>query len=210
MKMILNTLILFALPLFVFGQIVKNADFIAPMEDGYAAVNISGQWGFINEKGILSVNLRNDLIYNEKVTLAVDLGIASVKYPLMIDERAIVKTTKEGINYYGFIDANGNLIIEHKFLNVSNFKDGYAFALKLSEEVLGDSKPLGKRVVSYFYDLVLIDREGNIAKYLCGPFPLAFSKEKLLEAPSIEAKDISSNLLAVKTPNGKWEVVYID
>lgn len=210
MKTIFNTLTLILLPLLLFGQLVKNADFISPLEDGFAAVKVDNQWGFMDETGKLVLQLRNDLISNEQVTTATDIGVASMHYPLMIEERAVVKSVKDGIPYYGFIDTNGNIVIKPEFLNVSNFKDGYAVALKLSEEVLGENKPLGKRVVSYFYDLVLIDKEGQITKYLCGPFPIALAKERLKNAPPIVAKDISPNLITVKTPVGKWEVIYID
>lgn len=210
MKTFLNTLVAALMPFLVFGQMVKNADFIDFMTDGYAPVQIDGQWGFINDRGKLAVNLRDDLIYNENVTTSIDLGVASMKYPMMIEERAIVKTIKEGIAYYGFIDSEGKLVIKHDFLNVSNFKDGYALGLILSEEILGENKPLNKRVVRYYYDLVLIDREGHIVKYLCGPFPLSYAKEKLEKAPPIIAKDLSPNLIAVKTPGGKWEVIQID
>lgn len=210
MKTFFNTLVVALLPVFVSGQMVNNADFIAPMDDGFAAVKIEEKWGFINDKGQLAVKLRDDLIFNENVTTAVDLGVASFQYPLMIEDRAIVKTTKDGINYYGFINSEGKLVIDYKFLNVSNFKEGYALALMLSEEILGENKPLGKRVVRYYYDLVLIDLEGHIAKYLCGPFPLTLAKEKLEKAPPIVAKDLSPYLIAVKTPGDKWEVIQID
>ncbi len=210
MKTIFNTVILLFLPHLFFGQTVKNADFISPMEDGYAAVKIHNQWSFIDENGKLIFDLRNDLITNETRTNAVDLGVASMTYPLMIEERAMVKTVKDGIPYYGFIDPTGKIVVNQEFLNVSNFKEGYALALKLSEQVLGENKPLGKRVVSYFYDLVLIDTSGHISKYLCGPFPVSLSKERLKVAPPIVAKDLSPNLIAVQTPESKWEVIKID
>lgn len=210
MKTIFNVLILIFLPYLFFGQLVKNADFIAPMEDGFAAVKIENQWSFIDENGTLIFDLRSDLISNDSKTLAVDLGVASMTFPLMIEERAIVKSLKDGIPYFGFIDPNGTIVIKQEFLNVSNFKEGYALALKLSEQVMGENKPLGKRIVSYFYDLVLIDKQGQVAKYLCGPFPVALSKERLKKAPPILAKDLSPNLIAVQTPEGKWEVMSID
>lgn len=210
MKTIFNALILIFLPYLFFGQLVKNADFIAPMEDGFAAVKIENQWSFIDENGSMIFDLRSDLISNDSKTLTVDLGVASMSYPLMIEEKAIVKTVKNGIPYFGFIDPNGTIVIKQEFLNVSNFKEGYALALKLSEQVLGENKPLGKRVVNYFYDLVLIDTKGHITKYLCGPFPVKLSKEHLKKAPPIIAKDLSSNLIAFQTPEGKWEVMGID
>lgn len=210
MKTIFNTLTLMLLPTLLFGQLVKDADFISPMEDGFAAFNVENEWGFMDESGKKTVSLRKDLIFNEKVTIGDDIGVASMPYPLMINERAVVKKIKDGIPYYGFIDTNGTVVIKPEFLNVSNFKDGYAMALKLSEEVLGENKALGKRVVRYFYDLVLINNTGEITSHLCGPFPITISKNHLAKAPPIVAKDIAPNLIAVQTPAQKWEVITID
>ncbi len=207
MKTIYQTLILILLPLMVASQTVKNADFISPVEDGYASFKVGNQWGFMDETGERVLDLRNDLVAHEVVQNAVDLGVASQMYPVMLEERSIIKKNKDGIAHYGFIDLNGDVVIEPRFLNVSNFKDGYALALEISEEVLGQNPALAKRVVNYYYNLVMIDKSGKVVKYLCGPFPFVYAKEKLKQAPPIVAKDIGEKLIAVRTPEGKWEVV---
>lgn len=210
MKLFIRLFMLLLLPFIATSQMVKNADFIAPLDEGYAAVKSNNQWGFIDESGKLIMDFRTDLISNDQVTTEVDLGVASQLYPVMVEERAIIKKQVNGIDYYGFINPTGKIVIEPRFLNVSNFKEGFALALAVSEDVLGENKALGKRVVSYSYDVVLIDSEGTIVKYLCGPFKVSLSKDKLKKAPPIVVKDISENLIAVKTPKGKWEVVGID
>lgn len=210
MKTIIKYFMLLLLPFFATSQMVKNADFIAPFEEGYAAVKSNNQWSFIDDTGKLIMDFRSDLISNNQVTSEVDLGVASQLYPVMVEERAIVKKLINGIDYYGFINPTGTIVIEPRFLNVSNFKEGFALALAVSEDVLGENKALGKRIVSYSYDVVLIDSEGTIVKYLCGPFKVNLSKDKLKQAPPIVVKDLSENLIAVKTPKGKWEVVKID
>jgi hypothetical protein len=203
-------LMLLVIPFALSAQTVKDVDFVAPLEDGYAAVKKGNTWGFIDEEGKLVVSFRNDLVANDKVTDQVDLGIASQLYPVMWEGRSIVKAIKEGIPYYGFINASGTIVIEPKYLNVSIFKNGYALALKVEEAVLGRNEPLGKRVVSYTYDVVMIDRDGQEVKYFAGPFPIALSPERLRTAPPIVAKDISENLIAVRMPDNKWGVFKID
>lgn len=207
MKTIYQTLMLILLPVLMASQTVKNADFISPVEDGFAAFKVGNQWGFMDENGERVLDLRNDLVANEIIYDRVDLGVASQMYPVMLEERSIIKKNKDGIAHYGFINPAGEVVVEPRFLNVSNFKDGYALALDPSEEVLGNDTALGKRVVNYYYNLVMIDLNGKVVKYLCGPFPIVYSKEKLKNSPPIEAKDIGEKLIAVKTPKGKWEVV---
>lgn len=210
MKTTIKFYLFLLLPFIATSQLVKDADFIAPLEEGYAAVKANDQWSFMDEEGKLIMDFRSDLISNKQVTTEVDLGVASQLYPVLVEDRAIIKKQKDGIDYYGFINSEGTTVIEAQFLNVSNFKDGFALALAVSEDVLGENKALGKRLVSYSYDVVLIDSEGAIVKYLCGPFSLSLSKDKLKQAPPIVVKDLSENLIAVKTTKGKWEVVKIE
>jgi hypothetical protein len=205
-----NILFVFLLPFVLGAQTVREVDFVAPLEDGYAAVKKGNTWGFIDEDGDLIVSFRSDLVANDKVTEKVDVGIASILYPIMVEGRSVIQAVKNGIPYYGFINAIGTLAIEPQFLNVSHFKNGTAFALKLEETILGRNEPLGKRVVSYSYDIVLINRDGEVAKYLAGPFHIALSPEKLKTAPPIVAKDISDNLIAVKMPDNTWSVIRIE
>ena len=198
------------LPWICLTQTVTNIDFASPVEDGYAAVRKGNLWGFINKEGVLVIPFRSDLVANEKPTDKVDLGVASLSYPAMIENRSIITTLKDGIPYYGFIDQSGKTVIEPQFLNVSTFQNGLALALKLKETVLGSNEPLGKRIVSYDYDVVLINYQGEVTKYLAGPFHISLSPEKLKTAPPIVAKDISENLIAVRMPNNQWSIFKLE
>ncbi len=209
MKKIVFLLGLFVLPFLVIAQSIKDVDIIAPLSDGFAAIKKNNQWAFMNAQGNIVMDFRDDLVANEKGSVEIDLGVASQIFPRMSEDRSIIKTLKGGIAYYGFINSLGKIAIPPIYLNVTNFKNGYALALQPNETVLGSNAPLGKRVVSYEYDVVLIDLNGNVIKYLTGPFPITLSKERLKVAPPIYAKNISENLIAVRTPNGKWEVIKI-
>jgi hypothetical protein len=205
-----NIVLLFLLSFALSAQTVKDLDFVAPMEDGYAAVKKGETWGFIDEEGELVISFREDLVANAKAGDQNDLGVAGLTHPVMVEDRCIVKAIKNGIPYYGYINAFGTIAIEPQFLNVSVFKNGYALALKVEETVLGKNEPLGKRVVRYAYDIVLIDRYGQEIQYLAGPFPIALSAEKLKTAPPIIAKDIAEDIIAVRAPDTTWSVIKID
>jgi len=79
-------------------------------------------------------------------------------------------------------------------------------ALKIYEKFLGRNDLLDITIKSYKYDVVLIDMKGEVKQYLDGPFPVAVSREKLREAPRIEARWVNENLIAVRNPQKKWEI----
>ncbi|SKB67531.1 WG containing repeat-containing protein [Salegentibacter salinarum] len=197
--------ILISIPVVLLAQESDEFDFVSNQEEGYSAVRQGVNWSFLNSSGELVFDFRNDLISNEDPRTGI-IGVAGMQYPQLKDERAIIKEQKDGVNYYGFINSEGKTIIEPEFLNVSNFHNGKALALKLEEERLGENALLGKNVISYKYDVVLINKKGDILKYLEGPFPVSVSKQKLREAPQINAKWLGKNVLTVKGPNKKWRV----
>lgn len=194
------------IPLLTFSQVIQDLEFIGPANEGHIPVLKNNKWGFINSQGELTVDFRNDLVHNEKTSSKSDLGVASQQFPGMYDGRITIKKITGGIPYYGFIDSSGKTVIEPEFLNVSNFKNGHALALKIEEKFLGRNDLLDITIKSYKYDVVLIDREGDVKQYLAGPFPVAVSREKLREAPRIEARWVNENLIAVKNPQKKWEI----
>lgn len=199
-------LLILLVPFFMNAQELKELSYVGTLHDGYAPVKKNNQWGFMNAYGELEINFRNDLIENEKVSTGIDLGVATQKYPVMQENRAIIKRNIDGVNYYGFIDEFGKVVIEPQFLNVSLFKNGKALALKLDEEELGKNEVLGKRVISYKYDVVIIDKNGEVLQYLSGPFPVTVSRRKLREAPPITARFLGDDIISVRGPNKMWEV----
>ena len=197
--------ILISIPFVLFAQEPKEFDFVANEVNGFTAVKQGNTWGFIDNNGNMAVSLRNDLVSNEDPKSG-KVGVEGIKYPQLQEERAIIKKEKNGINYYGFINASGKTISEPIYLNVRNFYNGKALAIKLEEERLGKNQLLGKGVISYKYDVVLLDKNGEVIKYLEGPFPVAVSKKKLREAPAINAKWLGEKVVSVKGPNGKWKI----
>lgn len=209
MKLLMSILI-YVLPWMLMAQTVEQLDFVAPAEGDYAAVQKGTQWGFIDASGQLVVPFRNDLVAYANEATDTDLGVAGQMYPVLLEDRSIVYRIKDGIAYYGFIDATGKVVIAPQYLNVTNFKNGLALVLELEERVLGRNDPLGKRVVSYRYNVALIDREGTVQKYLGGPFPIVLTADKLKEAPPIAAKDVTDHLIAVRQVDNSWSVFAIN
>ncbi|MFD2518617.1 WG repeat-containing protein [Salinimicrobium flavum] len=210
MRRLLITIVAILLPWLSFTQVIKDLELIGPENEGYIPVYKNQQWGFINTNGDLVVDFRKDLFSNKEVTRETDLGIASQKYPAIYDDRGIIRKTINKIPYYGFIDTTGKVVIEPEFLNVSPFRNGYALALKIEEKFIGRNDLLDIKIKSYAYDVVLIDKNGDVMQYLAGPFPVGVSREKLRTAPKIEAKYLSDDLIGVRTPEKKWEVIKLD
>lgn len=202
--------VLFLFPLIFVGQTIEGIEVVGSSTEGYIPVMKNKQWGIINLEGEKVIDFRSDLIYNETPGTGADLGVASLRFPALIDDRAIIRKIDNQIPYYGFIDSNGTTVIEPQFLNVSNFKNGLAFALKVEERFLGRNNLLDKTMKSYRYDVVLIDTSGEVKTYLAGPFPVNIDRKKLRVAPMIEAKWIGENLAAVKTPEKKWTIHKIE
>lgn len=203
-------ILLFLFPLSMWSQAVKDVEYIGSGNEGYFPVLKEGKWGFMDSLGKLTVDFRTDLIHNKKKAAGRDVGVASMSYPVLSQGRAITRKDLNGIPYYGYINEKGEEIVKPQYLNLSNFKDDYAFGLKIEERYLGRNDLLDIKIKSYKYDVVLLDRNGEIKQYLAGPFPIGLAKEKLRQAPPINVRMLKSNLVAVKNPAGKWEVHRLD
>ena len=196
MKKALITLLL--LPVFTLAQTLEELDFIAPFNDGVAAIKKDNSWGFINDKGAILINFRDDLVLTET-----DYG----HYPEFNNDRCLISEKKEGILYFGYIDKRGEKVIETKFLNASNFNKNETIALQLIKKELGENDVLGKNVVNYRYYEVIIDTNGTIKNYLNPKGVNVVLDEKFLKKPpKITSKLISDDLFATLNENNKWVI----
>lgn len=196
MKKALITLLL--IPVFALTQTLEELDFIAPFNDGVAAIKKDNSWGFINDKGAILINFRDDLVLTET-----DYG----HYPEFNNNRCLISEEKEGILYFGYIDKRGKKVIETKFLNASNFNKNETIALQLIKKELGENDVLGKNVVNYRYYEVIIDTNGTIKNYLNPKGVNVVLDEKFLKKPpKITSKLISDDLFATLNENNKWVI----
>ncbi len=196
-------IILLIIPVIAYAQTTEQLDFIAPFSDDVAAVKKGDSWGFINEKGAIVINFRDDLVLTE---------VDGYKYPVFKNNRCLIYESKNGITYFGYIDKTGKTVIAPKFLNASNFNNNKAIVLDISKEKLGTNNLLGKNVVNYRYYEVIIDTNGNIEHYLNPQGTHIVLDKKFLKTtpPEITSKRISDNLYAVISENEKWKIVVIN
>jgi hypothetical protein len=200
-KTIILFIVIVLIPIFGFTQSIENLDYISPIHDGFAAIKKDGQWAFINTNGDIVVGFRNDL-----VTTKLDQG----SYPVFVENRCLIQEKKEGISYFGYIDASGKTIIEPQFLNATNFNNGNAIVLELVKEITGRNVALEKDIVYYKYFETIIDKNGEIKRYLNPPgVNIVLDREFLREPPKINSKRLSDNLYAILNKNKKWSLITI-
>jgi hypothetical protein len=181
----------------VIKNIAENIDYISPFYDGVAAVKKGNNWGFMDKKGTIIINFRNDLVPTK---------LDNDNYPIFSNERCLISNQKNGTPYFGYIDKLGKTVIEPQFLNATNFNKNAAIVLKLVKEKLGTNE-LMKKVVSYDYFEVVIDKDGKTSQYLSKePIHITLAKQNMKNKPVITSRFISDNLIAVRNDNKNWTI----
>ena len=191
-------IILIFIPFIGISQTLENIDFISPFHDGLSAVKKGNNWAFVDQKGSIIIDFREDLVKTKT-----DKGY----YPLFSNGKCIIAQKKDDILLYGFIDKKGNISIEPQFLNVLNFQGNKTLALIVHKETIGFNDIFKKDVVNYHYFEVVIDENGNSLDHLTQlalHISPKYSKSK--EPPVITSKFISDNLIAVKSDENKWNL----
>ncbi|WP_320815054.1 WG repeat-containing protein [Flavobacterium sp.] len=185
----------------IIKNIAENIDYISPFHNGVSAVKKGNSWGFMDEKGTIVINFRDDLVSTET---------SNDNYPIFSNERCLIYNEKAGISYFGYIDKFGKTVIEPQFLNATNFNKNAAIVLKLVKEKLGTNE-LMKDVVSYDYFEVVIDKNGEIGQYLMEePIHITLANQNVKNKPVITSKFISDNLIAIWNDSKKWTIKAIN
>lgn len=189
-----------------YSQGLKDLDEVTPYHENLAAIRKGDKWAFINEVGAVSIDFRSDIVSDLSNNYPSNDPRKKIEYPHFSNDRCLVKTVKEGVSYFGYINKQGDVVINREYVNATPFVNGYAMVLKVEKEFLGTNNLLAKNVVSYSYDEVLIDVDGKVVMHLEGPKHLILSKEKLRKPPAINSYFLTENLLVVKNDNKKWEI----
>ena len=188
-------IILFILiPFLGFSQITDKLDYISPYNEGFSAVKKGNQWAFINLKGNIVIDFRDNLVLTET---------NNKKYPVFINERCLISEKKDGISYFGYIDTSGTTIIEPQFLNATNFDEEFAIVIELYKEILGKNNILNKQTVRYESTEVIINKSGIIIRKLTEPKGLALSRNYINKPPKISSKIIAENLFSALGKDNK-------
>lgn len=197
-RMIYPFILLAFVPFLCFAQPIENIDFISPFNEDVAAIKKGNLWAFIDTKGTMIIDFRDDLVSTR---------IVKDDYPIFKNNRCLISQKKDGISYFGYIDKTGKAVIEPQFLNATPFHNTKAVVLKLEEEFIGDNAILDKKVISYKYFEVVIDDQGNTKNYLnLNGTVVALDKKYLYEPPKINRQLISDNLYVYLNRNKKWVI----
>ena len=106
------------------SQELAEFDYIAPFNDGMAAVKKGEQWGFINDEGQQVIDLRDDLVL---------INYKSKSYPIFSDGRCLITEVRDGIKYFGYIDKSGKVVYTEQVPEITHEPDYDAALLALSQ-----------------------------------------------------------------------------
>jgi len=197
-RMIFPFILLAFAPFFCFAQPIENIDFISPFNEDVAAIKKGNLWAFIDTKGNMIIDFRDDLVSTR---------IEKDDYPIFKNNRCLISQKKDGISYFGYIDKTGKAVVEPQFLNATPFHNTIAVVLKLEEEFIGDNAILDKKIISYKYFEVVIDDQGNTKNYLdFNGIAVALDKKYLYKPPQIIRQLISDSLFIYLNRNKKWVI----
>lgn len=189
-KIIFWTLLLSGISLS--AQHISGISRIGKLSDGLIAVEKNGEWGFINPGGDLVIDFRQDIAVRENP-------------PAFSEGLCLIKETKEGITYYGYMDKTGKTVISPAFLNATSFSNGLAFAIVRSKTVRGKNEYLDMDIIANEFDEVVINPKGEIVQYLRQLKGILLS-EKRYRQPRIEAALLSPQLVGTRDKNGMWNI----
>tara|TARA_R110000868_G_scaffold126481_4_gene333568 strand:- start:9956 stop:10597 length:642 start_codon:yes stop_codon:yes gene_type:complete len=197
------------LPMGLSGQSIKGIDEIAPFSEGLAAIRKGNQWGFINEDGVLVIDYRSDLYWNEDADTSKS-DVLGVKYPMFKKGRCLItENVEDGVPVFGYINTNGDVIVAPKFLNVYPFSsDGYATGVLYMKTFKGENEFKLKVYDFKFFD-VLFDTSGEIIEYLEKRDNIQMTKTRY-KMPWIGAKALANGLAGVYIQDQGWEIRKID
>ncbi len=198
-KLVYILLVSVLFPFVGFTQMVDEVDYVSPFHDGLAAIQKADKWAIIDEAGSIIIGYRDDLV---------PIKMKDGTYPILKNERALIKESKDGFTFYGYINIEGRILIEPQFINALNFKFDKAIVTTLIKNKLGYNKVMGKPVVSYEFQEIVIDNTGTILAYLTEPKPISNTKPSN-HIPGIKSELISENLVKTTMEGGKIVVTKI-
>ena len=187
-----------------FGQVVSDLDWVSPMHEGLAAVKKGNMWGFIDKDGAMKIEPREDLVASKESSFGVMEG-GEMEYPIFVEGRCLIEQTFEGIRYFGYIDKVGKTVIEPGYINATNFRNGFALVTQYTKQVLGKNNLLGKDVVNYLAEELVIDVRGEVVTALMNARTFVPNKVKD-SPPEMHAYFVGERLVAVKGDDGQWSI----
>lgn len=184
-----------------YAQEIKNVDYVSPPHEDLAAVKSGNRWGFINLKGAYAIPLRENLVVSSH-------GDKEMPYPYFSKDRAIYKEVRDNIDFYGFIDSKGSIAISAKYIEVTPFNEyGYALALELFKQTIGENDLLNKPIIRYEYNEVVIDTSGKAVLYISEAKHIIPMRNELRKTQRINSYLIGPNLVVIQNKKGAWDIL---
>jgi hypothetical protein len=199
MRSIIIFIVCLSLGFIGFSQVASEIDAVTPFQGELAAVKKGNSWGFMNKKGMMVIDYRNDFVIRTN-------SDDETQYPVFKDERCLIRKMIDGNYYYGYINTKGEEIIPAKFLNATKFQNGFAIVVTLLKDSIGFNKVLEKNVTSNKLEEYVIDTLGIKIRYLENPIRYTKTLQKVKYPPIIRSKFIAPRLIAVLKKNRKWDI----
>lgn len=185
---------------------ISSLDEVAPFYEGLAAVRRGNQWGFMDEKGNLVIDFRNDIAWNSEMVHAD--GITGIRYPYFKEGLCVIfKPTSEGIPLYGFMNTQGETVIEPEYVNISPFENGKTIGIYGKKSFRGKNE-FQLNIYDYSFTEVVVNKEGEMIWPIQQRINIMMSKKRY-KLPELHAKILSEGLLTVKGEDNLWKVVQV-
>lgn len=169
------------------AQLYSNIDTATAFNEGLSGIKKGNSWAFISTDGTLVIDFRNDFVETSNMPPAFNDGLC------------LIKETREGITYFGYLGTNGEVVIPAEYLVASPFENGRASVIKLYKTDTGGTNALGKTIVTYSYNEMIIDTENKTVFLVKGPINLSLSQLlKKQNIPAISSTFLNKDLISVK------------
>ena len=149
----------------------------------------------MDESGTVVIDFRSDIYWN-KAEKGNEDGVSAIAYPKFSNGRCLVVKLVDEIPVYGFIDTKGDLVIEHQFLNVRPFEDGFTTGI-VYETVLRGQNEFKLNIYEYKFHEVLMNVDGKVVDFMNRRYNIQMKKPRY-RVPKIESKMLNSQLVAFK------------
>lgn len=181
------------------AQLMQDVEQIGSFNEGLASIKKGDQWAFMDTKGTIVIDFRDDLVVTENKD-----GVPVA--PEFHDGRALISRLEDDIKYYGYIDTEGKEVIKTRYVNATPFHNGFAIVMEFTKEVVGQNKLLGKDVVSYEVQEFVIDPNDKAMTPLLHPRNCVPEKMKSGKKPEMTTQFLSDRMVGVKLGDRNWEI----
>ncbi|WP_350285343.1 WG repeat-containing protein [uncultured Croceitalea sp.] len=205
MKITTTVLALFTV-LGLAAQLPEALDEVAPFSEDLAAIRKGNDWAFIDDLGTIVIDFRSDIHWNPSAK-ETSKGVNAVRQPKFSDGLCMVRTYVDDIAVYGFINTKGELVIEHQFLNVHPFKNGFTTGV-IYEKVFRGRNEFKLDIYEHKFHEVLMDASGKIIEFLGRRYNIQMKKSRY-KLPTVSARLLNDQLVAVKIKND-WAIKKIN